>query len=116
LRLGRAVLSLEEEEMTMAQWEDKLLPCPDEECPGQGEPDGDAELRYHSCNVCGYEWNYERISEQVLAEDGAGNCSIGVPEGVRRASSAPMELAMRKQAQKDNVTVIPTIGFGPPKE
>lgn len=97
-------------------WQDKTVPCADSECDGQGEPDGDNELKYYTCDNCGYEFGYQRIPQTVISEDQAGNCSVGIPEEVRRRASVPMELALREQQRREAGPVPLQIGFGPPKE
>lgn len=55
------------------------------------EPEVDGDHRYWECEECGFAFGYEKIEEGVRIE---GNCSIGVPESVRRAASEPMLRAM----------------------
>lgn len=74
------------------------------------EPEVDGEHRYWECEDCGYAWGYERIEQGVRIE---GNCSVGVPESVRRAASAPMEKAMAQEAAKQPVPIGLTIGKRP---
>lgn len=94
------------------QWSEKARPCGDPDCDGTAEPEGDQELRYFSCDVCGFEFGYQRVTTE-LAE--VGGCSLGIPADVRRAASAPMERALGEQAKRSNVVPL-TIGFGPPSE
>jgi hypothetical protein len=61
-------------------WVAELRPCPDEECGGIAEPEGDADLRYFSCADCGYTFGWEQVQQQ---SDG---CQLGIPEDVRRAA------------------------------
>jgi len=69
------------------RWVDAPVPCLDPECAergGMAEPESDGDLHYYACTICGYEGGYEQA---VPAE---GNCSLGIPEKVRRAASIPL--------------------------
>lgn len=61
--------------------------CTDSECAGIAEPEEDlAEggvLRYFVCRTCETEFGYELVRDEAAA----GSCSLGIPEGVRRAAS-----------------------------
>lgn len=93
-------------------------PCPmyPDVCDFDGlvEPEIDGEHRYWECPMdeggCGYAWGYERIVAGTTLE---GNCQIGVPESVRRASSAPMERAIAAQESLAPVDLGLTIGRRP---
>lgn len=74
------------------------------------EPEVDGDHRYWECEECGYAWGYERIEEGVRIE---GNCSIGVPESVRKAASAPMEAALAGQSAPGVTNLGLTIGKRP---
>lgn len=87
------------------------LPCPmrPDMCDNEGlvEPELDGSHRYWECPECGYAWGYERIEEGVRLE---GNCSLGVPESVRRAASAPTERAIAEERRAQPVELGLTIG------
>ena len=75
-------------------------PCP--VCGELAEPEVDGDHRYwecesEDCEAPGYQWGYELLRD-VVSE---GSCQLGVPESVRRNSSAPMEQAMRKPGVVD---------------
>lgn len=98
---------------TISQVESEERECP--LCGVLAEPEVDAELRYwvcenEDCEVPLYEWGYEKIEEGVRVE---GNCSVGIPESVRRASSAPMEKALLDQKPVGVVDLGLTIGRRP---
>jgi hypothetical protein len=65
--------------------------CLDSDCAGVAEPEEDSAeggmLRYFTCSRCGMEFGYELVRD----EDAAGNCSMGIPESVRRVASVPPE-------------------------
>ena len=44
-------------------WQDRPQPCPDPDCAGLGQPDGDAELFFYACDHCGYEFGYQRLDQ-----------------------------------------------------
>lgn len=85
----------------------KICPMTPDECERSEvvEPEIDGEHMYYECPDCGYAWGYQRV-EGLSVE---GNCAIGVPEEVRREASAPMEQAMRKEQQKQPVSLGSTI-------
>lgn len=68
--------------------------CPDSDCPGTAEPVEEPQggpgsvLRYFVCGTCDMEFGYELAAGEASA---AGACSLGIPEGVRRAASVPPE-------------------------
>jgi hypothetical protein len=65
------------------RWVDAPVTCGDPECPESqpsAQPEADGDLRYYAC-LCGYEFGFEK------AAPAEGNCSLGVPEEVRRAVS-----------------------------
>lgn len=92
-------------------------PCPmrPDECDNDQlvEPELDGDHRYWECDECGYSWGYERIEEGTRIE---GNCSIGVPESVRRQASAPMEQAIAAERQAQPVDLGLTIGRRPKED
>jgi hypothetical protein len=61
--------------------------CPDQDCEGVAEPEEDLAdggvLRFFKCRMCETEFGYELIRDEAAA----GNCSLGIPEPVRRAIS-----------------------------
>lgn len=88
---------------------DELVPCIDPECGDMAEPEQDGDHRYYACG-CGMEFGYSRMQTTVLAEDADGNCSVGIPEDVRRAASQPMLTAMAKEKAAAPVDLGLTIG------
>jgi hypothetical protein len=70
------------------------IECRDPECDGTAELEMDGLTRYYSCATCGFEFGYERVRQEV------DTCAVGVPEGLRRAASGPMEQALAEQQQK----------------
>lgn len=77
--------------------------CADPEClaesgPGTAEPEQDGDHRYFICQVCGFEFGWDRMPTETLAVGQDGSCSVGVPEEVRKAASG---LHDRAQAQID---------------
>jgi tRNA(Ile2) C34 agmatinyltransferase TiaS len=84
------------------EWTDETVPCRDSSCPGRAEPDGDGELRFHVCPVCGYEFGYQR-PETVEVKD---SCSLGVPVEVRKAASAPMGRVLADDARQAALPVL----------
>lgn len=97
--------------VAVEQWSAQARPCGDPDCGGVAEPEGDQELWYYVCDECGYEFGWEKVGTEIAE---VGGCSRGISEDVRRAASAPMEAAMRRQEPGSPVFV--QIGFGPPKE
>lgn len=91
----------------LVAWQDTRKPCPDQECGGLAEPESDLELHFYACSECGYEFGYQRVSDEE-----ADTCQLGVSEDVRRAASAPAERALAQQAGP----VPLQISFGPPPE
>lgn len=87
--------------------------CADPECGGTAEPDQDGDHRFWSCNDCGYDFGYEKIETNLLAEGADGSCSVGIPESVRRQASSGMEAAMAKEAQAQPVDLGLSIGKRP---
>lgn len=78
--------------MSVTEVEADERPCQNPDCDNEHvEPEVDGDHRYWECEDCGYAFGYERIDESTRIE---GNCSIGVPEDVRRQASAPMEAAL----------------------
>jgi hypothetical protein len=63
--------------------------CLDSDCGGVAEPEEELTdggvLRYFACSKCEMEFGYEVIPDGAAA----GSCSLGIPEGVRRAASLP---------------------------
>lgn len=51
------------------------------ECDGIAEPEEDGEARYYKCGKpeCGFEFGY-----QIVPEQQADNCQLGIPEETRR--------------------------------
>lgn len=96
----------------MEQWSAQSRPCGDPDCEGVAEPEGDQELWYYVCDECGFEFDYQKVTTEVVSVEG---CSRGIPADVRRAASAPMERALGEQAKRSNIVPL-TIGFGPPPE
>ena len=69
-------------------------PCP--VCGAMTEPELDGDHRYYECEdddceAGGYTWGYERVAEGVRID---GSCQLGIPEGIRREASGPMEKAI----------------------
>jgi hypothetical protein len=96
---------------TISQVTTDARPCANPECDNQEvEPEQDGEHLYFECEECGYGFGWEKIEEGVRLE---GNCSIGVPESVRRASSAGMEGAIAAQKPAGVVDLGLSIGRRP---
>ena len=71
-------------------------PCANPDCDNEFvEPESDGDVSYLECEVCGYAWGYRRLEERTRID---GSCSLGVPESVRRAASAPAEQELRRGA------------------
>jgi hypothetical protein len=79
--------------MAAEPWVGETRPCPDTECGGTAEPEGEASLRYWACTTCGYEFGYERL--------GAGDgCALGIPVGTRQAAmsaAGPVLVQIRRR-------------------
>lgn len=75
---------------------DEARRCPDPDCGGTAEPEQDGDHRYHECTACGYGFGYQKL--ETVSVSTAGACSVGIPEGIRRAASAPMESALARDA------------------
>jgi hypothetical protein len=88
-------------------------PCFDPDCAGVGEPEQDGDHKYWTCTTCGNDFGFVKMPTAVLAEDQDGNCSIGVPEEIRRASSAPMQRAMAGEQSRQPVDLGISIGRRP---
>lgn len=56
-------------------------PCRDPDCPGIAEPEIDGEHRFWWCTICGFEFDYEIVSDLQTGD----SCQAGISEGVRRA-------------------------------
>lgn len=88
-------------------------PCTDPSCDGTAEPEQDGDHRYWSCPECGMDFGYEKVETSVIAEDSSGNCSVGVPEEIRRQASSGMEQAMAQEAAKQPIDLGLQIGKRP---
>lgn len=101
----------------LMQLEEQGKPCPmyPDVCDNDQlvDPELDGSHRYWECEECGFAWGYELIEEGTRIE---GNCSIGVPESVRKAASAPMEQAIAREASSQPVDLGLTIGRRPPED
>jgi hypothetical protein len=79
---------------------DTAVECYDPDCfddtgrRSTAEPEQDGDLRYHACTMCGYTFGYIHVTSYTLQVDPAGVCSVGVPEGIRLAASAPMRTSI----------------------
>lgn len=99
-------------EITQTQIDGRECPI----CGEMAEPEIDGDHRYWEClsDECeagpGYAWGYERVEEGTRVE---GSCSIGVPESVRKAASAPMESVIARERQAQPVNLGLTIGRRP---
>lgn len=85
-----------------ALWVESTVPCKDPECAeqgGVGEPDGDTEVHYFVCNVCGFEFGYEQIKQSP------DTCQLGVPESVRKVASSGMEAAIAAEQKAQPVPI-----------
>lgn len=67
-------------------------PCADPGCNGRAEPEQDGDHTYMECLECGYAFGFTRA--ETVAVNPEGTCSVGIPEGVRRAASQPMTNAL----------------------
>lgn len=72
---------------------DRAARCADPECGQVAEPEQDGDLHYWACTGCGYTFGFIQITQPFHA-DSDGTCSVGVPETIRRAASAPMHRAL----------------------
>lgn len=67
--------------------------CPDPECrTGDGQPtacefERDAAVTYWACPSCGYTFGYRPATGPGGSQ--ADECSLGIPEALRRAASPP---------------------------
>lgn len=69
-----------------------------QECPlcgAETEPERDGDFHYfecqnEDCEVEAFTWGFIKVQGPQIE----GTCSLGVPEDVRRAASAPMENAL----------------------
>lgn len=66
--------------------------CLDSDCGGTAEPEDElaegGTLRYYVCLRCEMEFGHELKRDEAVA----GSCSLGIPEGVRKAASlAPQD-------------------------
>jgi hypothetical protein len=68
---------------------EEFVPCIDEDCPGKGEVELENDLVFLECGECGSTWNFTKAPK-----DGGEFCQLGIPDEVRRVSSAPMEQAI----------------------
>lgn len=98
--------------LTQTQAEEEVCPMFPDMCDRSEpvEPEVDGDHKYKECPDCGYAWGYERVAEGVTID---GSCSIGVPESVRRAASAPMETAIASERRAQPVELGLTIGRRP---
>lgn len=100
----------------IVQVQEEERPCP--VCGEPAEPEIDGDHRYwecanDDCEAPGYAFGYEKVEEGTRIE---GNCSVGVPESVRRAASAPMEGAISAERQAQPVDLGLTIGRRPTED
>jgi hypothetical protein len=83
----------EVKELGMAEVRD----CGDPDCVGGGkgtaEPEQDGDHKYWICQVCGFEFGWERLESQTMAVSQDGSCSVGIPTEVRRAASGAHDRA-----------------------
>jgi hypothetical protein len=68
------------------------VPCADPGCRGRAEPEQDGDHTYFECVTCGYGFGFQRV--ETIAVNRDGQCSVGIPEDVRRAASQPMTNAL----------------------
>lgn len=59
-------------------------PCKDEDCAGTAEQEKDGDHTYYVCEVCGFEFDYQRTAQPQTG----GTCQMGLEEGTRNAFQA----------------------------
>ncbi len=76
---------------------DRLAGCADPDCGGVAEPEQENDLHYWNCLACGYTFGYVQAARTTYGVDPDGTCSVGIPEDIRRAASAPARAALDAQ-------------------
>lgn len=90
--------------------QDRDVPCAYPPCPGLGEPEQDGDHRYYTCRECGDDFGWSQVSGPTMQDK--DSCAAGIPVAVRKAASAPMEVAL---VAAKAAPVPLTIGFGRPR-
>ena len=95
--------------LSETQVDDGVRPCANPECHNEGvEVEQDGDHLYFECEECGFAFGWTRLSDQP-----EGNCSIGVPESVRRSASLPASTYVERERPGAPVDLGLTIGFRP---